>query len=322
MPVKLKFDIFVAMGNTIGFGPANVRGRNLSHLVRELNATARAWIFCPMVTAGILLGSAQFSWSQEQIGDAKVVINVVEGNLSAGNEAPVVQGDNVFLNESLRSNPDSKANLLLNDNTNLTVGPGSTIKLDEFVYAGPQKPGTITLNMAKGTLRFITGYANKRAYTILTPTAALGVRGTILRVEVTPGETKVINEEGTAIVCLRQNNEYVTVEELRRRCRGREVEQANLTVSEIRRRKCPCTTLLLPNQEATISSSQIGVAEAPLNAISEPFITEGFGLGGTVVGTPLVAAGVAGVAVIAAVAVAVSSSNSSGTPPVAPVSPP
>ena len=97
----------------------------------------------------------------------------------------------------------------------MLVGPGSTIKLDEFVYAGPQKPGTITLNMAKGTLRFITGYANKRAYTILTPTAALGVRGTILRVEVTRGETKVINEEGTAIVCLRQNNEYVTVQELR-----------------------------------------------------------------------------------------------------------
>ena len=223
--------------------------------MRELNATARKCLFCPMVAAGILLGSSELSWSQEQIGDAKVVINVVEGNLSAGNEVPVVQGDNVFLNESVRSNPDSKANLLLKDNTNLTVGPGSTIKLDEFVYAGPQKPGTITLNMAKGTLRFITGYANKRAYTILTPTAALGVRGTILRVEVTPGETKVINEEGTAIVCLRQNNEYVTVEELRRRCRGREVEQANLTASEIKRRRCPCTTLLLPNQEATISSS-------------------------------------------------------------------
>ena len=290
----------------------------MSHFVRELNATARKCLFYPMVAAGILLGSSELSWSQEQIGDAKVVINVVEGNLSAGNEVPVVQGDNVFLNKFVRSNPDSKANLLLKDNTNLTVGPGSTIKLDEFVYAGPQKPGTITLNMAKGTLRFITGYANKRAYTILTPTAALGVRGTILRVEVTPGETKVINEEGTAIVCLRQNNKYVTVEELRRRCRGREVEQANLTASEIKRRRCPCTTLLLPNQEATISSSQIAVAEAPLNAISDPFITEGFGLGGTLGGAPLVAVGLVGAAAIAGVAAAVSASNSTGTPPVVP----
>jgi hypothetical protein len=285
---------------------------------------ARGCIFFPTVAAGILLGSAQLTWSQEQIGDAKVVINVVEGNLSGGNEVPVVQGDNVFLNESVRSNPDSKANLLLKDNTNLTVGPGSTIKLDEFVYAGPQKPGTITLNMARGTLRFITGYANKRAYTILTPTAALGVRGTILRVEVTPGQTRVINEEGTAIVCLRQKNENVTVEELRRRCRGREVEQANLTLNEIKRRRCPCTTLLLPNQEATISSSQIGVTEAPLGAISDPFITEGFGLGGAIGGAPLAAAGIVGVAAIAGVVAAVSVSNSTGRPPVvpAPATPP
>ena len=31
---------------------------------------------------------------------------------------------------------DSKANLVLNDNSNVTVGPGSTLKLDDFVYSG------------------------------------------------------------------------------------------------------------------------------------------------------------------------------------------
>ena len=164
----------------------------------------------PIVVASILLfGGVELAWSQEQIGGAHTVINHVEGNLATGNQVPVVQGDNVFLNEAVRSGADSKANLVLNDNTNVTVGPGSTIKLDDFVYSGPKQPGTIALNMTKGTLRFITGDANKRAYTIWTPTAAIGVRGTILRIQVTPTETKVINEEGTAIVCLRKKNEYV-----------------------------------------------------------------------------------------------------------------
>ena len=271
-------------------------------------ATAAGWnrqvgsrlYISPIVVASILLfGGVECAWSQENIGGAKTVVNHVEGNLPTGNQVPVVQGDNVFLNEAVRSGPDSKANLVLNDNSNVTVGPGSTIKLDDFVYSGPKQPGTIAFNMTKGTLRFITGDANKRAYTIWTPTAAIGVRGTILRIQATPTETKVINEEGTAIVCLRKKDEYVSVEALRRRCRGR---------------KCPCTELLLPNQEATITSSEVAVAEAPLDAISDPFITEGFALGGA----PFVGAGVIGAGIIAA-GVAVGVSSSSSAPPFIPL---
>ena len=183
---------------------------------------------------------------------------------------PVVQGDNVFLNEAVQSTADSKANLVLNDNTNVTVGPNSTVRLDDFVYSGPKERGTIALNMTKGTLRFITGDANKRAYTILTPTAAIGVRGTILRIQVTPTETKVINEEGVAIVCHRNGNEHASVEELRkRRC------------SKAQRAKglCGCEELLVPNQQATVSQSQIAVTEAPVGAISDPIIAEGLGGG-------------------------------------------
>jgi hypothetical protein len=259
----------------------------------------------PAVVAGILCFGVGVSWSDEKIGGAETVINLVEGNLASGKQLPVVQGDSVFLNEAVRSGADSKARLLLNDNTNVTVGPGSTVKLDEFVYSGPKQPGTIAVNMTKGTLRFITGDASKRAYTILTPTAAIGVRGTILRIQATATETKVINEEGTAIVCLRKpDQKKVTVEEIRKRCRGREEEQRNLTESERKKRDCPCIALLLPNQEATISSSQVSVVQAPVNAISDPIINTGLagGVGTGVAGgfsAPLGAAALAGTAVAA-----------------------
>ena len=255
----------------------------------------------PIVVAGILLfGGAELAWSDEKIGGAQIVINVVEGNLPSGNQVPVAQGDNVFLNEVVRSNPDSKANLLLNDNSNVTVGPGSTIKLDDFVYSGPKQPGTIVLNMTKGTLRFITGDANKRAYTIWTPNAAIGVRGTILRIEVTPTETKVINEEGIAIVCHRSKNEYATVEELRKRH--------------------ACKELLSPNQQATVTQTQIAINVAPLNAISGPIIGgEGLGFAGGLGGTSL--AGLAGLGLGAAIlggAIAGSGTSSTTPPPVSP----
>jgi hypothetical protein len=265
-----------------------------------------------MVVASILLlGGVQLAWSQEQIGGAHTVINHVEGNLGTGNQVSVAQGDNVFLNEAVQSAADSKANLVLNDNTNVTVGPSSTVKLDEFVYSGPKQRGTIALNMTKGTLRFITGDANKRAYTIFTPTAAIGVRGTILRIQVTPTETKVINEEGIAIVCVRKNNEHASVEELRKRQCSKERRAKGL---------CGCQELLVPNQEATVSQSQIAVTEAPAGAISDPIIAaEGFGFAAPSLGG-VVFVGAAAAAAAGSIAGATTSSNG-GQPALFSVSP-
>jgi hypothetical protein len=271
----------------------------------------------PVFVAGVLIfGAGGPSWSQEKIGGAQTVVNSVDGSLPTGNQMPVVQGDNVFLNEAVRSGSDSRAKLVLNDSTNLTVGPDSTVKLDDFVYSGPKAPGTIALNMTKGTLRFITGDANKRAYTIWTPTAAIGVRGTNLLIEASDTETKVVNKEGTAIVCARKRNEYVTVNELRKRCKGREEEQGNIT--DARKRSCPCIALLLPNQLATVTQNGIFVVEAPLNAIADPF-PESFGFGGF---APIAGVGLLGAAgLVAGIAAAESAHHSSGPPFVPLVSP-
>jgi hypothetical protein len=129
------------------------------------------------VAVVLLIGSTGASWSQERVGSTVIVINTVEGTVASGSAIPVVQGDAVYRDEGVRTRVDSKAGFLMEDKTNLTMGPSSTIKLDRFVYAGPRKPGTIVLNLAQGTCRLVIGDANKRSYTILTPTAVIGVRG-------------------------------------------------------------------------------------------------------------------------------------------------
>ena len=223
----------------------------------------------PILVASVLFfGSTGLSWSQEKIGDAQTVINNVEGNLPTGKKAPMAQGDALFVNEAVSSGADGKANLVLNDSSNVTIGPGSTIKLDDFIYSGPNQHGTVALSMMNGTLRFTTGDANKRAYTIWTPTAAIGVRGTSLRIKATPTQTQIINEEGMATVCIRKGD--VPVEDLRRSCKGGEEDLAVGTVGK--NRSCPCTELLLPSEEATITAGEIAVTQASAYAISEPFI--------------------------------------------------
>jgi hypothetical protein len=129
-----------------------------------------------LVAAVVLFGSGEVAWSDERVGGTEIVINIVEGNLVSGSVVPLTQGDAVYRDEGVRTRVDSKARLLLVDKTNLTVGPSSTIRLDRFVYSGPKQSGTIVLNLAKGTCRLVMGDANKHSYTIVTPTAAIGIR--------------------------------------------------------------------------------------------------------------------------------------------------
>jgi hypothetical protein len=128
------------------------------------------------VAVVLLVGSTGASWSGGRIGGAVIVLNSVEGSLDSGGVVPVAQGDAVYQDEGVRTHVDSKAALLLEDKTNVAIGPSSRIKLDRFVYAGPKQTGTIVLNVAKGTFRLVVGDANKHSYTIMTPSAAIGIR--------------------------------------------------------------------------------------------------------------------------------------------------
>jgi hypothetical protein len=86
------------------------------------------------------------------------------------------KGDGVYRDEGVRTRVESKGRLLLEDQSNVTIGPASRIKLGRFVYSGPKQPGTIVLNLAKGTARVVIGDANKHSYMIVAPNAAIGIR--------------------------------------------------------------------------------------------------------------------------------------------------
>ena len=78
------------------------------------------------------------------------------------------------------------------------------MKLDQFVYVGESNGQKMTVNLAKGVFRFTTGALDKKAYQITTPTAAIGVRGTVLDIGVESADTRVTLVEGQALVCPRR----------------------------------------------------------------------------------------------------------------------
>ncbi len=121
---------------------------------------------------------------------------------SGDSKQPLTKGVTVHQDEIIVTGADSTAEIELLDQTKLAVGPDARIMLDKFVYDAGAAPASISINLSKGAFRFITGIAPKASYEIKTPTASLGVRGTIFDVFVAEnGETAVLLHEGGVDIC-------------------------------------------------------------------------------------------------------------------------
>ena len=69
--------------------------------------------------------------------------------------------------------------VLLVDGSTFTVGPGSDLVIDKFVYDPKKKTGEVVATFSKGVARFVGGKISKNVggVTINTPAGALAIRG-------------------------------------------------------------------------------------------------------------------------------------------------
>jgi len=138
--------------------------------------------------------------AQVRVGEAAVIQNeVVRVTGSASSQINV--GDGVLRDEVVRTGQDSAARLVMADSTNLSLGPGATIKLDRTVFDDEHSYREIAIRLTTGAFRFVTGHSEKAAYKITTPLATIGVRGTVLDVLSLRGRTTVVLQEGASRVC-------------------------------------------------------------------------------------------------------------------------
>ena len=136
--------------------------------------------FGPRIVAVLILAlQAAAAGAEPKIGVASAARNQVQG-LLAGGARPLAAGSDVFANETVRTGDDSLAQLLFLDETTLSVGARSEVKLDRFVYNPDRKSGNVVLEASRGAFRFVSGSQNPTNYTIKTPLATIGVRGTIV----------------------------------------------------------------------------------------------------------------------------------------------
>jgi hypothetical protein len=144
----------------------------------------RLWVFACACAAAATPALAQ---QPSPAGRIKVVSGeavIVRG----GGTVPAQNGASVYPSDSLRTGKDGRVGVTLSDDTQVSIGPASEVRLDAFVYDPGQGQLSLVLKFIRGTAAYVSGQIAKLApdaVRLETPAAIVGVRGTTLAVQVT-----------------------------------------------------------------------------------------------------------------------------------------
>ncbi len=132
----------------------------------------------------IILISLLLSLFSFSIGIANEFIGVVAvgvGNISNQKNEKLITGSKIYFGDTIIVSEQSNAQILLLDETALTIGEKSELTIDDFVYDPQTKVGKIVSNIKVGTVRVITGEISKQNpenLEVNIPTGSVGARGT------------------------------------------------------------------------------------------------------------------------------------------------
>lgn len=117
-------------------------------------------------------------------------IKVVSGSafIVRGSETiPARPGELVFAADGLKTGADGSVGVTLKDDTRLSLGPSSEVRLERYVYAPGSGGLGMVLKFVRGVAAYVSGRMAKLApdsIRLETPAAIVGVRGTSLGIRV------------------------------------------------------------------------------------------------------------------------------------------
>lgn len=124
----------------------------------------------------------------DKVGVAAAVNPDAFSSLAGSPQSQLSIGKSIFFNERINTTGSGLVQVLLIDGSTFTVGPGSDLVIDKFVYDPKKGTGQITASFSKGVMRFVGGKIskNENGVTVNTPAGALAIRGCIVQSKMLP----------------------------------------------------------------------------------------------------------------------------------------
>ena len=122
-------------------------------------------------------------------------------------------GKSIFFDERINTTGSGLVQVLLVDGSTFTVGPGSDLVIDKFVYDPNKKSGEVVASFSKGVMRFVGGKISKNegGVTVNTPSGALAIRGGMFQGSVTGGKGVFSFLYGVNMTLTGKNGQQFTV---------------------------------------------------------------------------------------------------------------
>jgi len=98
-----------------------------------------------------------------------------------GNVLPATTGTRLHVGDTLGTGPDGSLGVILRDNSSLSLGPSSSLVLQEFLFSPSEGKLGLWVRLSKGTMAYLSGLIGKLApekARFDTPLATIGIRGT------------------------------------------------------------------------------------------------------------------------------------------------
>lgn len=98
-------------------------------------------------------------------------------------------GAAVFASDTLKTGADGSVGVTLKDDTRLSLGPASEVRIERYVYAPDSGALGMVLNFVRGVAAYVSGHMAKLApdsIRLETPAAIVGVRGTTVAIQIEP----------------------------------------------------------------------------------------------------------------------------------------
>jgi len=154
------------------------------------------------VLSSVSLGSVALADGVE-VGRNSAVKGTVEiQSLNETDKRQAIVKAPIFLGDNVNSRIGSSLQVLLRDSSTFTVGPQCDMVIDEFVYDPKKDNNSLSAKVKKGMFRFTSGNVSKTnpdQITIQTPTATMGIRGTMVEVLVGPEAFLCAEKEGLLV---------------------------------------------------------------------------------------------------------------------------
>jgi hypothetical protein len=134
--------------------------------------------------------------SSTPIGVAQTATQGPVTVIHAGTTTPVPlePGDTIAMNDTIQTGPGAKVSILFDDNTEITLGEKTKLKVDDYVYDPDGNSNKASYSFLEGVFQYVGGLIEKNHPAdvhVNTPVDGIGIRGTEFIAKVNPASNSL-----------------------------------------------------------------------------------------------------------------------------------